>query len=114
MGAVLFGIADVCIIRIRFYFKKEFLWKYGRELCYTLELIQTLYAQNNKENGVDFYKSVFPGETKMCSGFMSFRAPSTALKQKNYHNSQNTQPIITIFQVLLKFMKRHILTTVSK
>ncbi len=23
-------------------------------LCYTLELIQTLYAQNDKENGVDF------------------------------------------------------------
>ncbi len=28
--------------------------------------MQTLYAQNDKENGVDFYNSVFPGEEKMC------------------------------------------------
>ncbi len=41
----------------------------------------------------------------MCLGFMSFRA----LKQKNYHNSPNMQPIITHFQGLFKFMKRHIL-----
>ncbi len=73
----------------------KFLWKYGGELCYTLELIQTLYAQNDKENCVDFYNSVFPGEAKMCLGFMNFHAPSTALKQKNYHNSLNMQPIIT-------------------
>ncbi len=26
-------------------------------LCYTFELIQTSYAQNYKENGVDFYNS---------------------------------------------------------
>ncbi len=62
-------------------------------MCFTLELIQTLYAQN--ENGVDFYNSVFPGEAKMCFDFMTFRAPSEALKPKNYHHSQNMQPIIT-------------------
>ncbi len=39
------------------------------------------------KNGLDFYNSVFPGESKMRLGFMSLRAPSTALKQKNYHNS---------------------------
>ncbi len=85
-----------------------------RELCFTLELIQTLYAQKDKENGSDFYNAVFPGELKMCLGFMSFRAPSAALKQKNYHNSQNMLPIITKFQVLFKFMKRHLLTIVLK
>ncbi len=57
------------------------------ELYYTLELIQIVHAQNDKENGVDFYNSVIPGEVKMCLGFMSFRALSAALKQKNYHNS---------------------------
>ncbi len=41
-----------------------FLLRYGRELCYTLELMQTLYAQNDKENGVDSYNSAFPGEAK--------------------------------------------------
>ncbi len=61
----------------------KFLSRYGRELCNTLELVQTLHAQYDKENGVDFYNSVFPGEAKMCLGFMSFRAPSEALKQKN-------------------------------
>ncbi len=76
-------------------FKMKFLWRYGRELCYTLELIQTSHAQNDKENCVDFYNSVFPGEAKMCWGFMSFRAPSGALKQKNNHNSPTMQPIIT-------------------
>ncbi len=65
------------------------------ELCYTSEFIQILYAQKDKENGVDFYNSVFPGKAKMCLNFMSFRAPSAALKQKNYHNSTNIQPIIT-------------------
>ncbi len=67
----------------------------GKELCYTLALKQTFYAQNDKENGVDFYNSVFPGEAKMCLVFMSFRAPSATLNQKNYHNSPNMQPIIT-------------------
>ncbi len=57
--------------------------------------MQTLYAQNDKENGVAFYNSVFSGKAKMCFGFMSFRAPSAALKQKNYHNSANMQPILT-------------------
>ncbi len=50
----------------------------------------------------------------MCLGFRSFRAPSAALKQKNYHNSPNMQPIVTLFQVLLKFIKSHILTIGSK
>ncbi len=61
----------------------KFLWRYGRELCYTLEIMQTLYAQNGNENGVDFYSSVFSGEAKMCLGFISFRAPSAAQKPKN-------------------------------
>ncbi len=65
------------------------------ELCYTLELLPALYADNDKENDVDFYNSVFPGEVKSCLVFMSFRAPSAALKQKNYHNSPNMLPIIT-------------------
>ncbi len=50
----------------------------------------------------------------MCLGFMSFRAPPAALKQKNYHKSPNMSPIITQFQVLFKFIKRHLLTIVSK
>ncbi len=73
----------------------KFLGRYARELCYTVEFIQTLHAQNDKENGVDVYNSAFPGEVKMCLGFMSFRSPSAALKQKNYHKSPNMQPIIT-------------------
>ncbi len=35
-----------------------------------------MYAQNDKENGVDFYNSVFREEAKMCFGFMSFRTPN--------------------------------------
>ncbi len=101
-------------VLVREHFKMKFPWRNGRELCFTLELIQTLHAQNDKENGVCFYKSVFPGEAKMCLGFMSFRAPSAALKQKNYHNSQNMLPIIIKFQVLFKFMERHLLTIVLK
>ncbi len=50
----------------------KFLSRYGRELRFTLELIQTLYAQSDKENRVDFYNSVFQGEAKMCLGLMSF------------------------------------------
>ncbi len=46
------------------------------ELCYALELIQPLYAQKDKENGVDFYNSVFPEEASRRS------ATSAALKQK--------------------------------
>ncbi len=45
----------------------------------------------------------------MCLGFLSFRAPPAALKQKNYHNSSHMQPIITLFHGLLKVMKRHVL-----
>ncbi len=73
----------------------KFLRRCGRELCFTLEFMQILYAQNDKENGADFYNSGFPGEAKMGLGLMIFRAPSAALKQKNYHNSPNMQPIIT-------------------
>ncbi len=50
----------------------------------------------------------------MCLGLIRFRAPSSALKQKNYHNSPNMLPMITLFEVLFKFMKRHLLTIVSK
>ncbi len=78
-------------------------------MCFTLEVVQTLHAQNDKENCVDFYNTVFPGEVKMCLGFMSIRAPSAALKQKNYHNSTNMQLIITFFQDRFKFMKRPML-----
>ncbi len=92
----------------------KFLRRYGRELCYTLELIETLFAKDDQENCVDFLNLVFPGEAKMCLGFMSFRAPSATLKQRNYHNYPNMQPILTLFQVLFKFMKRHLLTIVSK
>ncbi len=63
---------------------------------------------------MDFYNSVFPGEVKMCLGFMSFRAPPAALKEKNYHNPTNMQLIIILFQVLFKFMKRHLVIIVSK
>ncbi len=61
-----------------------------------------------------FKNSGFPGEAKMYLGFMSFRAPPAALKQKNYHNFPNMQPIISYFRGLIKFMKRHLLTIVSK
>ncbi len=81
----------------------KFLLRYSWELCFTLALIETLFAQNDQETCVDFYNLVFPGEAKMCLGFMSFRGPSTELKQKNYHNSPNMLPIITKFQVLFKF-----------
>ncbi len=65
------------------HFKMKFLWRYVRELCYTLKLIQTMHAQNNKDNCMDFYNSGFQGEAEMCLGFMSFRAPPAAPKQKN-------------------------------
>ncbi len=42
----------------------------------------------------DFYNLIFPGEAKMCLGFMSLRATPAALKQKNKHNSTNMQPIM--------------------
>ncbi len=51
---------------------------------------------------------------KMCLGLMSFRVTPAAPKQTNYHNSPNMQPIITLLQVLVKFMKRHLLTIVLK
>ncbi len=92
------------------HFKTKFLWKHDREQCYALALIQTWYSHNDRENRVDFYKSFFPGAVKMCFGFMSFRAPSTAPKQENYHNSPNMKPIITQFQMRFKFMKRHLST----
>ncbi len=71
-------------------------------------------CSKRKKNCKDFYNSVYPGEPKMCLDFMSFRAPSASLKQKNSHNSSDMQPIITKFQVVFKFMKRHLLTIVSK
>ncbi len=83
-------------------------------MWYTLELLQILHAQKDNVNCVGFYNLAFPGEAKMCLGFMSFRAPPAALKQKNYHNSPNMQPIVTFFRVLFKFMKRHLLTVASK
>ncbi len=49
----------------------------------------------------------------MRSGFMSFRAPPAVVKQNNYHNFNNMQPIITFFQGLFKFMKRHIVVIFS-
>ncbi len=45
----------------------------------------------------------------MCLGYMHFRAPHAALKQENDYNSLNMHPIITYFQDLFKFMKRHVL-----
>ncbi len=45
---------------------------------------------------------------------MNFRGPPAALKQKNYHNSTNMQPIITYFQDQLKFTRHHILVAFSK
>ncbi len=80
----------------------------------TLDLVQTVYAQNDKESKVDFNNSVFLEEAKTCSGFMSFRAPSKTLKQKNHHNSPYMQLIITLLQVLFQFIKRHLLTIVAK
>ncbi len=54
-----------------------------------------MYAQNDKDNGVDFYNSVFPGEAKMCWGLMSVRAPSAALKQKNVHKYATNYNLIS-------------------
>ncbi len=92
------------------HFKMKFIWRYGKELCYTLEFIQTLHTRNDKERCVDFYNS----EAKMCLFFTSFRAPPVALKQKSKHNFKNMLPIVTSFQGLFKFMKRHILVIFSK
>ncbi len=50
----------------------------------------------------------------MCLGFMSFRAPPAALKQKNKHNFTNMQPIMTYFQGRIKVIKRHIVVIFSK
>ncbi len=44
---------------------------------------------------------------------MHFRAPHPALKQKNDHNSPYMPPIISFFQGLFKFMKRHLLNIFS-
>ncbi len=60
-----------------------------------------------------FKNSVFPEEAKMRLGFMSFRAPPAALKQKTHHNALNMQPIITYFRGLFKFMKRYLLVIFS-
>ncbi len=67
------------------------------------------HAQNYKENCVEFYSSVFPGEAKMGLGFMSFLAPSADRKA-----SITPPPNYNLFQGLFKFMKRHILVIFSK
>ncbi len=41
--------------------------------------VNSLFAQIDKDNCVDFYNSDFPGKAKLCLGFMSFRPPSSAL-----------------------------------
>ncbi len=40
--------------------------------CYTLEVIQTLYGQNDKENGKDFYNSVFSRKSENVLSFHEF------------------------------------------
>ncbi len=50
----------------------------------------------------------------MCLGFMSYRAPSAALKQINYNNSPNTRSIINYFQCLFMLIKCHILVIFSE
>ncbi len=50
----------------------------------------------------------------MCIGFMSFGAPTAALKQKNQHISPNMKPIVAYLHGLFKFMKRHLLDIVPK
>ncbi len=45
---------------------------------------------------------------------MYFRAPDAALKEINCYNSRNRQQIITFFQGVFKFMKRHLLDIYSK
>ncbi len=64
-------------------FKNEIPLKIRQGTVLHFRFNTNLARSNDKENGVDFYNSVFPGEAKMCFGFMSFRAPSTAVKQKN-------------------------------
>ncbi len=54
------------------HFKMKFLWRYGRELCYTLEIIQTLYVQIDKENVVDLYNSVFSRRSENVLRFHEF------------------------------------------
>ncbi len=50
----------------------------------------------------------------MCIGCMHFREPHAEVKQKNYHNSPNVQPIISYFLGRLQFMKSHLLGTLLK
>ncbi len=45
----------------------------------------------------------------MSLGCMHFRAPHAAIKQKNYHNSPNIQPITSLH----KLTKRHLLASFS-
>ncbi len=80
------------------------------ELCNTLRLIQTDMLKTMKKTARIF---IIPGEAKMCLGFISFCAPPTALKRKNYHNIRNMQPIVNLFQGLFKFMNRHLLVIFS-
>ncbi len=50
----------------------------------------------------------------MWLGRMHFRAPHAALKQINFHNYPNMQPIISYFQDLFKSIKRHLLAIFFK
>ncbi len=78
---------------LKIYIKYFWLFRSRKQICHSLveilemywmyNLPKTLHAQNDKENCVDLYISVFLGEANMCFGFISFRTPPTALKQKN-------------------------------
>ncbi len=52
-------------------------------LSYPTHIWNAYVADFFLENCVDFYNLVFPGEAKMCLGFMRFRAPPAASTQKN-------------------------------
>ncbi len=58
------------------HFKMKYLWRYGRELCYTLELIHTLHARNDKENCVGFHNSVFSRRSENVFRFREFSRTS--------------------------------------
>ncbi len=88
--------------------------RYGRALNETLELIQHFACSKCQIHLHGFLEFGFSRRSKNVLRCMLFRAPHAALKQKNYHNFQNIQPIIVYFLGLLKFIKRHLLTTFSK
>ncbi len=57
---------------------------------YKLCMLKTI-----KKKSMDFYNSGFPGEAKMCLGFMSFRASSEALKPNNFHKYATNYNLIS-------------------